>query len=349
MTTTHREVLRTPYRAAAAWKGHDMSRSAEWICQLDDEQVGELESALQRLRTADVPLLRVTRDDFPLPSLGGVLRELADELENGRGFVLIKGLPVDRYTESEAALIYWGIGQHLGIPVSQNAAGHLLGHVRDTGRTVTDTAVRGYQTNARLPYHTDGSDVVGLLCLRPARSGGLSTIVSSAAIYNEILERRPDLIERLYRPYCFDRREEEQPGEKPYYAVPLAAWHDGKLSMRYIRRYVESAQRFDEVPRLQPEDVELFDLIDELANSDEFRLDMDFEVGDMQFLNNYAMFHSRTGYEDFDEPERKRHLLRLWLTMRDGRRLPSGYLRSMTHQDGDSGRGGISPRDVITG
>ena len=340
------QVLREPDVGAGAWRGTDIRRSTEWIYRLSAQQVAELENALRSVTEARTPMLRVEREDFPLPELGPVLRQIADELENGRGFVLIKGLPIERYTEAEAGTIYWGIGQHLGIPVSQNAQGHLLGHVRDTGRTTADPSVRGYQTNLPLPYHCDGSDVVGLLCFRPARTGGLSTIVSSPAIYNEVLARRPDLVERMYRPYYFDRREEQLPGQDPYFRVPLACWHEGKLSLRYIRGYIESAQRFDEVPRLEPEDTELFDLIDSLANSPELRLDMDFEPGDMQFLNNYTILHSRTDYEDFEEPERKRHLLRLWLTMRNGRTLPDEFLRDLAGSSG--GRGGIAPRDVIT-
>lgn len=345
MTMNEIDVLTEPYAGPAAWRGPDLAGSEEWIYRLSKAQVDELEGALATVRGRGTPLLEVGRDDFPLPTLGPDLARMADDLESGLGFVLIRGLPVERYTEAEASIIYWGIGQHLGIPVSQNAAGHLLGHVRDTGRTIADPAARGYQTASRLPFHTDGSDIVGLLCLRPARSGGLSTIVSSAAIYNELLTQRPDLVERMYRPYCMDRREEQREGEKPYYTAPLACWWGTKLSMRYVRRYIESAQRFPEVPRLEPADIELFDAIDALANSADFRLDMDFEVGDMQFLNNYTILHSRTEYEDFTEPELKRHLLRLWLTLRDGRELPAEFLRSSGE---DGGRNGVPPRDDMT-
>lgn len=344
MTTTAPDVLREPYEGLAAWRGSDLGTTDEWIYQLSTAEIDELENALATVRQHGTSMLNVGRDDFPLPTLGRELARIADELETGRGFVLIRGLPIERYTEADASVIYWGLGQHLGIPVSQNAAGHLLGHVRDTGRKFSDPTVRGYQTTIHLPYHTDSSDVVGLLCLRPARTGGLSTIVSSAAIYNEILAQRPDLIERLYQPYFFDHRGEEQPGECPYYTAPLACWRNGQLSIRHIRGYIESAQRFPEVPRLERADIEMLDLIDSLANSPEFRLDMDFHPGDMQFLNNYAILHSRTEYEDFTEPALKRHLLRLWLTLRQGRELDPGFISSKRTVTGD-GRGGVPPRD----
>jgi hypothetical protein len=198
-----------------------------------------------------------------------------------------------------------------------------------------------------LPFHTDGSDVLGLLGLRAACSGGRISMVSSAAVYNALLARRPDLVERLYRTHFLDRREEHAPGERPYYALPLASWSGGRLSMRYNRCYLESAQRFPDVPRLERADVELFDLIDELAGAPELRLDVDFEVGDLLLLNNHAVLHSRTEYEDSDDPELKRHVLRLWLTLRHGRSLPPDFWGDLQSPDGRPGRGGITPRDVI--
>ncbi|MEE1773143.1 TauD/TfdA family dioxygenase [Streptomyces sp. JV185] len=289
----------------------------------------------------------MTADDFPLPTLAGELARLADVLENGRGFVLVQGISVERYGRAAASTIFWGLGQHLGVPVSQNAAVHMLGHARDTGATLADPATRGYQTRARLPFHTDASDVLGLLCLRAARTGARTAVVSSAALHNAVLARRPDLVERLYRTYSLDRREEQSRGELPYSAAPFAYWKGEQLSMRYNRCYVESTQRFSDVPRLEPADVELFDLIDELAESREFRLDIDFGAGDLLLLNNHAVLHSRTEYEDFAAPELKRHVLRLWPALRQGRDLPPGFWGN-PHSAGDRpGRGGITPRNVI--
>lgn len=337
------EVLSEELQAPCAWQGAAMRRVDDWRYQLSGDDIAELEAAGERARQSGLPLEQVSVEDFPLPRLGEVARGWADELENGRGFLLVKGIPVERYSEQDAALLFWGIGLHMGTPVSQNASGDLLGHVRDTGRSIRDPSVRGYQTRVRLPYHTDGSDVVGLLCLRPALSGGISTIVSSTHLYNEVVRRRPDLIDVFYEPFYFDRREEQQPGEEPWYATRLACYRQGKLSMRYIRGFIESAQRFPEIPRLSTRQLELLDLIDSVANDPDNYLDMDFEPGDMQFVSNYTIMHSRTNYEDHPEPALKRHLLRLWLTLPEGRELDPDFGRGMSSTAG-RGRGGVTPR-----
>lgn len=326
--TSEISMLRRPHTGPAVWKGPEQADSGHWVLRLSPAQITELDAALQAVHERSIPLLKVTSGDFPLPTLAGELEHIADVLENGRGFVLVKGVPVERYSQAAASTVFWGMGRHLGTPVSQNASGHRLGHARDTGRSLTDPATRGYQTRERLPFHSDGSDVLGLLCLRAARSGARNALVSSAAVHNAVLERRPDLVERLYRTHFFDRREEQAPGDLPYAALPLTSWSRSGLSMRYNRCYLESAQRFPDVPRLDPADVELFDLVDALAESPEFRLDVGFEAGDLLFVNNHTVLHSRTGYEDFAEPNLRRHVLRLWLAL-------------------GQGRGGVSPRDVV--
>ncbi|MFE7398284.1 TauD/TfdA family dioxygenase [Streptomyces sp. NPDC057557] len=338
--------LRRPCTGPAG-AGSDLADSEECVLELSPAQIDELDAALRAVRTRGIPLLKMTAGDFPLPTLAGELERIADVLENGRGFVLVKRIPVERYSQAEVSTIFWGMGRHLGVPVSQNASGHMLGHSRDTGRSLADPGTRGYQTRARLPFHTDGSGALGLLCLRAARSGARTAVVSSSAVYNAILARRPDLLERLYRTHFLDLREEQAPGERPYTAVPLASWSEGRLSMRYNRCYLESAQRFPDIPPLEPTDVELFDLVDALAESPELRLEVDFEVGDLLFLNNHAVLHSRTEYEDFTEPELKRHVLRLWLAARQGRGLPPGFWGHPHSTGGGPGRGGVAPRDVI--
>lgn len=339
MTARLTETTSSP----AAWTGAEMRVTDEWIHRLSEPEVAELEAALARVKAQGIELASVTREHFVLPTLSPIIDRWVHDLEDGRGFLLVKGLPIDRYSEQDVSTIYWGIGQHMGVPVSQNATGDLLGHVRDTGRSIADPSVRGYQTRIRLPYHTDGSDVVGLLCFRPARSGGLSSIVSSTTVFNEVVRRRADLVDLMYEPFFYDRREEQSPGEEPWYASPIACYVDGKLSVRYIRGFIESAQRFPEVPRLTERQRELLDVIDAITMDPEVELLMDFEPGDMQFVNNYVILHSRTDYEDFEEPERKRHLLRLWLTLREGRRLDPHFGRGMGELDERGGRGGVRP------
>ncbi len=207
-----------------------------------------------------------------------------------------------------------GIGAHFGTVPAQNMMGERLGHVRAIGGDWDENYnIRGYQTTSHLPYHCDKGDVVGLLCLQTAKAGGLSCIASSVAVHNEIQRTRPDLFRVLYQPFHIDHRGEEPDGEAPYYSAPVFALHKGHFFARYGSKYVESAQRFPEVPRLTPAQTEALELFHDLAMSDEIRLDMEFRQGDMQFLNNHLIVHSRTDYEDYDEPERRRHLLRMLL------------------------------------
>jgi hypothetical protein len=223
--------------------------------------------------------------------------------------------------------------------VSQNSRGHLLGHVTDEGVDIKDPGSRGYQTRVRLPYHTDSSDTVGLLCLQPSKSGGLSSLASSTTVFNEVLARRPDLAHLWFQNWYYDRRNEQRAGEDPFFTTPLAVWHEDMLSIRYVRSFLDSATRHDEVPARTEEEAEFLDLVDEITVEDGIALHMDFQPGDIQFVCNYTTMHSRTAYEDWPEPERKRHLLRLWISLDDGRPLPEDFGRGVTA--GLPGRGGI--------
>jgi hypothetical protein len=275
---------------------------------------------------------------------------------NGRGFVLIRGLPIRRWTEREAALAFIGIGVHLGGLRMQNGAGHLLGHVMDLGRSSDDPNARIYQTNERQTFHTDSCDVVGLLCLRPAKSGGLSSLVSSTTIFNEMRRRRPDLARVLLDPIETDRRGEVPEGGKPYFSIPVFNWHGGLLSTIYQRQYIESARRFAGVGPLSRLQVEALDLLDELANDPTLNLTMELQPGDIQFVHNHTILHDRTAFEDFPEPERKRHLLRLWLAPSGARVLPEVFAERFGSVT-PGNRGGIAvrgsrptiPFDVTTG
>lgn len=302
------------YSHPSAWTGAQMRQRDDWIEQLDARDNTELRHALSvaRSRGADIPGLK--SEDFPLPTLAPRLKALTQEIVNGRGFALIRGLRIDELPTPDAALIYWGIGSHMGRGRAQNAQGDMLGHVTDLGLDFrTNANARGYQTRLRLPFHNDAMDIVGLLCLRTAREGGLSRVVSSTSIYNAVLARRPDLMDVLCSPFCVDRRGEAPEGKKPYYTGAVFEWQDERLFCRYNRTYIESAQRFPEVPRLTPRQIEGLDLIDSLCDDPALCLSMGLEIGDMQFINNYTVLHSRTDYEDWPEHERRRYLLRLWL------------------------------------
>jgi hypothetical protein len=325
MTASH-DVSERPYAHPSAWKGEELSSHQDWIVQLDAKDVAELDSALASVKSLGIDIPQLSRKDFVTPHFAEKMKALLNQLENGRGFALVRGLPVGKYSKADAARIYWGIGAQLGQAFAQNAQGDVLGHVRDLGaKWTTQMNARGYQTRLRLPFHNDSTDVVGLLCLQKAKSGGASRIVSSAAIHNEILARRPDLWKALCEPFCVDRRGEENPGQKPYYVTPCFNHLDGRLFVRYNRSYIESAQRFEEVPRLTSVQAEALDLMDSLCNDPAYYLDMAFEPGDMQFLNNYVVLHSRGDYDDWPEVERKRHLLRLWLRTPGFSRLPAPF------------------------
>ncbi|MGZ8804982.1 MAG: TauD/TfdA family dioxygenase [Microbacterium sp.] len=300
-----------PLDVPAAWRGEELAARTDWVHELSSSEIAEIDAALESVGTRD--LADIDRSAVPLPTLAATIASWARELDAGRGFVLVRGLPVQRYTETEASVAYWGIGRHLGVPVSQNTDGDLLGHVRDTGADPDDPSVRLYRTRAAQPYHTDGADVVGLLCLQTSRHGGDSSIVSSVAVCNEVARRRPDLVDLLFQPFFFDLYEQQGPGEKPYLAMPIANFFAGRLYTMYIRFYIEQAQRHADVPRLTTAQVELLDLIDEIAASPQFHLDMEFQPGDMQWLSNAVILHGRTAYED--DPAAPRHLLRLWLTL----------------------------------
>jgi hypothetical protein len=298
----------------SAWIGSELAPRRDWIHVLSAAEIDDLERAVGHARASGKSLAQLTRDDFPLGALARAAEKWLDAIESGRGFVLVRGVPVERYGEDDASLAYWGLGLHLGRAVSQNAAGDLLGHVRDAGLDRRDPTIRLYRTREPLGFHCDGSDIVGLLCLRPAKSGGTSRIASSAAIYAEIRRRRPDLVATLHEPFPFDRNGEEGPGEPPYFELPICRETEGRLRTFYIGWYIRDSQRHPQAPRLTRAQREVIDLIDEIAADPRIYLDIDFRAGDIQWLKNAAILHARTEFEDHVEPERKRHLLRLWLT-----------------------------------
>lgn len=309
----------------SAWLGSDLAERVDWIERLSEIEIAEVEHAVRELHRSHVDLTAISAKHVTLPTLAPRLREMLDEVLNGRGFVLIRALPMERWTRREAAIGLLTIGAHLGNLRMQNAEGHLLGHVRDLGRSSDDPNTRIYQTSERQTHHTDSCDVVALLCLRAAKSGGLSSLVSSTTIFNEIRRRRPDLLRVLLDPIETDRRGEVPEGSKPYFTIPVFNYYEGLVSAIYQRQYIESARRFPGVAPLTPQQIEALDLLDELANDPKLNLMMELEPGDIQLVHNHTILHDRTAFEDFPEPERKRHLLRLWLAPSAGRRLPEVY------------------------
>ena len=308
---------------AQVWYGFEMaSRHSEWTHDFVPAEAVDIRRALEHALATGRDVMDLTAADFPLPVLGARLRKIRAEVLHGREFALIRGFSLDSMSAREAAISYWGVGLHLGSAVSQNSENQLLGHVRDTGREHADPTARGYQTRARLPYHTDYADLVSLLCLSASQSGGASGIVSSITIFNEMTKRRPDLVAALTEPVFHTCWGAVPQGEDPWIGVPVFNPWGRTVITCYVRSAVRKAQHLPGVPRLTESQIEAMDLIDTLADNPDLHLDMTFEEGDIQILNNHWIMHSRGEFSDGGSPERQRHLLRLWLACADGPPLP---------------------------
>jgi hypothetical protein len=320
----HKEIV-----APFAWKGADLQHRTDWIRPFRPAELKELDAALQSVKRHGLDWVDVTREDFPIPQFARELAKIAVELETGRGMIMLRGLPLE-YSPDELRMVYWGIGAHLGI-------------VEDEGHEVAKTRYRGSKTADSLPFHADRCDVVGLLCVRKAKSGGLSRITSAAAIHNEVLRRRPDLLEVFYADWYHSRQGDEAPGESRAYPKPIFAFRDEHFTGLFSTNYLRFAQEYPEVPRFTQRQLEALDLFGKLA--DELALDMTFEPGDIQLLNNHLIYHSRTRYDDYEEQERKRLLLRLWLAVPGSRPLPDSYETLFGSIEPGAVRGGLPSRD----
>ena len=302
-----------PIDTPNAWRGATLATHTSWILTLTEAEIADVDRAVATAKATGRPLEEIQREHFPLTVLQPRLAQVLAELYDGRGFVVVRGLPVQRYSDNDVCLIFWGLGRYLGGPLYQNPQGELLGHVYDHGRTYGNIDVRGYETNAYLPYHTDAGDVVGLLCLRRGLAGGLSSIVSSVTVHNEILAQHPEYLGLLYNGFYYIRREaaltERGVSERP---IPVFGNKDGVVSCRYIRNQINAGavKRGVELTILEKASL---DFLDEQTRRPDLRLDMDLEPGDIQFINNYTTLHSRTEFVDGTLPNQKRHMLRLWL------------------------------------
>jgi len=344
-----------PITGPEAWQGAEIARATDWIRTVSAPAVVELDAALRGLESRGLVWPRFGRDDFPLPTLSRELSETLDELERGRGFGLLRGIPIHRYTPDQLKNLYWGLGAHLGRARYQNARGELIGEVRDENRLYgevqevpSDTTLgRSSRSKARssgpLRFHTDRCDVVTLLCVRKARAGGLSRIVSAVSVANAILARRPDLHALLYKDYWRSRQGEEAGGERQTYALPVFAVHEGKFTTQYSRTFVEAAQKLPGVPRLTAAQEEALDLHADVC--EELAFTMELQPGDLQLLNNHVVYHGRTAYEDADGPDRDRLLLRLWIAPPNSRPLPPGFEALWGTTAPGAPRGGIAQPD----
>jgi hypothetical protein len=327
MTTLTETIVRTPIDHPAAWMGAELARGDDWLIPLTREHQDELRGFISEAKKRGLRLQDIGPDTFPLRALKPVVESVVSEIEGGLGIVVLRGLDLTGLSADDAGLAYFAIGAALGRPIRQNAKGHLLGHVQDTGRDIMkDPNTRGYQTRIALPFHTDTStDLLGLLCYRKSRSGGKSSLAPLLTIYNRLLEEAPQLIDTLYERFHYDCREEFHRDGTPFYSRAAASVCEGRLSLRHNSGYARTAQRIESCPRLTEAQNEVMSLIDRLAFDEEIRFDVQLEEGDMLFINNYQVMHARSAFEDYDETERKRHLMRLWLYLHRGRRLQPDF------------------------
>lgn len=309
MTTTPRVL-----EPQCGWTAADVADEETWTEHFGEAERAELDAALRHALERSDDVLELGRDDFPLLTLQHRVAAIEAELINGRGFVRIRGIDRDSYSQTEMEILYWGIGTHLGLPWAQNSHGHVLGDVTDQDKGIDDPTARGNELGGiALPFHCDGSDLVGLMCLENGRRGGLSAVASSVHIHNRLVTERPELAAALYAELPFDYRGEEPAGAKPYYLAPVFTEWDDRLFVRVIPPYIWASQRHPEAPRLTSSQREAVTALSEMADDPENHVQMELRPGDMQFINNYHVLHGRTAYDDDRSSGQVRHLKRLWL------------------------------------
>ena len=314
------------------WTATTVGDESAWTVQFTDRELAELDDSLRHARSKSEDVLDLTKDDFPLPTLGGHLARIEDELINGRGFVRLRGIERSAYDQTEMELLYWGIGTHLGLPWAQNRHGHVLGDVTDQHVAAGDNTVRGNEIGGvALPFHCDGSDLVGLMCLANGIKGGLSAVANSVLIHNTLVRERPDLAEVLYGEFPYDYRGEQAEGSKPYYSVPVFTELGGRLFVRCIPPYIWASQRHPGAPALTPLQQEALRTLVTMADDPANHVVMELLPGDIQFINNYHVLHGRTAYEDDAAHGQIRHLKRLWLETTVLSERPSFFTNHRSH------------------
>jgi len=318
-TTQYRSTAQKgqPVSDAAGWMARDLAENDDWIIKPSSSDIAALKAMAKTYRSkfGDEPgsLLHREKEDFDPGGFIKSLNTISHTLKDGKGLVLIRGLPMDELELIDAAIIYWAIGLYIGTPASNNPDGDMIGHVTNLGKDMDNPKHRGYQTKATLDYHNDQANIVGLLCIQTAQSGGQSKVVSSISIYNELLKRRPDLLEPLTENYCWSMMGEVDENDSPYYTSPVFNFIDGYLCTSFGPAHIIKGHLLPEAPDMTDAQAEAIKVLEEIC--EDLHYAMDLQRGDIQLLNNMVALHTRSSYEDWQEPERKRRLWRLWLTM----------------------------------
>lgn len=332
---SHLKIPEGPIDCPSAWYGRDLvQQESSWLMHLNEAEVEDIRCACEGV--SDLSLEEITRENFKLALVAKKIDLWRVAIQSALGFIVIRGLPAAEWGEEFTSRVFWGLGHHLGLPGGQNPDGELLGHVKNYGESYGESYgenygenygeshnaefTRLYRTQRSINFHCDAADVVGLLCVQTAKKGGQSRIVSTVTLYNEIVKREPGLVPQLFKPFKLDSRGESKAGQLPYREIQPCCF-DSSFSAQgqYLRTFYHS-EYFRSVERhpgveLSDSERRLLDIYDDLAEDPEIHLDMWLRCGDIQFLSNHSIAHSRTAYEDHHEPELKRHLLRLWLSL----------------------------------
>lgn len=318
------EMRLEPVDDASAWTRAEMQNDTSWIYRLSDEETVEIEAALKEVVAKGMAHKDITEADFPLPHFGPTVTKLRNQIEDGRGIAVLKGMPVEGKSVEEIELMYAGVAAHVGHSIVQDPQGSLIDHVCDRGISYDNIAVRGYTTNAELTPHCDSGDIVSLLCVRQAKEGGINTLASSIAIYNEILAKHREYLDALYTGFHYNLRGSGPPGKYQditAHRVPVYSYHQGKLSCRFNQKAMLTAEQLPGVPPLSQLEKDAINKIAELSVREDLGTDVMLESGDWLLLSNHTVFHTRAAFEDWDEPEKKRLLLRKWINIPNAREL----------------------------
>lgn len=334
--------MQAPVEIPAVWYGEELLSRPDFRWTLSQEDIEELLTAAQQSEKPDSAEISV--EDFVLPTLAPKLKEIQGSLENGSGVKLIRGFPTEDVRTEVAARVFWGLGIHLGTPLSQSATGERIFHVRDEGYKLDDPRARGPNTRKRLSFHTDRCDVIGFMCLKQAKSGGENDLVSSAALYNELLRRRPDLLSELMSPYYYQRHNVDLGNELPYCQQPIFSFCQGHFAGSYLRVLIDRAYSSADVSDMTDAQKEALDFMEEVAEEQQLHVRIKQEPGDILLLNNWVTFHRRSEFEDWEDPAQKRHILRIWLSVPNSRPIDPLFKENYGATSAGAIRGGMKPR-----
>ena len=329
------------FNTRACWKTSDLKNKTDWIFQITDKEKKQLHDLIQSIYEKDKNLFDYSPNEFDFGSSWSTIEKALAEALHGRGLAIVRGLPRNDLSHEEFRLLSWGIGLRAGVARPQGLASQYIAAVRDVGTNYRAANGRGYSSNAKLDFHVDGADLTTLTCYNKAKSGGQSMISSGVTAQSHLIKERPDLAETAKEYFYFSRQSEQADDETPFYGQPLFEEENGQLFCKWNRNRVQSAQNLEGVPKLSATQRETMDVLDEILRRPELMYTMYLEPGDMQILNNYTMFHSRTDYIDFDKESEKRCLYRLWLAPPDSIKMPESWRDFYRSVEPATVRGGI--------